>query len=162
VELYLHSPNTPSWCGAQFKKKSTETTLPLPLFFVKVTKRGNCYTKILEWKYIHWNVCSQHDSLCSIRLNLVEIMTLWTIIFTSRSKEINEATGTKNRLETSETVLIIILETKILNRLNTVSKVLRSKSMDLKIASYLLWKSSDSFMTLRNCFDQIKTRAVEM
>jgi len=23
VELYLHSPNTPSWRGAQFKKKST-------------------------------------------------------------------------------------------------------------------------------------------
>jgi len=29
VELYLHSPNTPSWRGAQFKK-STVTTLPLP------------------------------------------------------------------------------------------------------------------------------------
>jgi hypothetical protein len=28
VELYLHSPNTPSWCGAQLKK-STGTTLPL-------------------------------------------------------------------------------------------------------------------------------------
>jgi hypothetical protein len=26
VELYLHSPNTPSWCGAQLKK-STGTTL---------------------------------------------------------------------------------------------------------------------------------------
>jgi hypothetical protein len=29
VELYLHFPNTPSWCGAQFKK-STGTTFPLP------------------------------------------------------------------------------------------------------------------------------------
>jgi hypothetical protein len=25
VELYLHSPNTPSWCGAQFKKKAQIT-----------------------------------------------------------------------------------------------------------------------------------------
>jgi hypothetical protein len=31
VELYLHSPNTPSWCGAQLK--SIGTTLPLPLPF---------------------------------------------------------------------------------------------------------------------------------
>jgi hypothetical protein len=30
VELYLHSPNTISWRGAQFSKKSTGTTLPLP------------------------------------------------------------------------------------------------------------------------------------
>jgi hypothetical protein len=30
VELYLHSPNTPSWHGAQLEK-STGTTLPLPL-----------------------------------------------------------------------------------------------------------------------------------
>jgi hypothetical protein len=36
MELYLHSPNTPSWCGAQFKK-GTGTTLPLPVSFVSVT-----------------------------------------------------------------------------------------------------------------------------
>jgi hypothetical protein len=30
VDLYLHSANTPSWRGAQFKK-STPTTLSLPL-----------------------------------------------------------------------------------------------------------------------------------
>jgi hypothetical protein len=30
VELYLHSPNTPSWGGDQLKK-FTGTTLPLPL-----------------------------------------------------------------------------------------------------------------------------------
>jgi hypothetical protein len=29
VELYLHSPNTPPWRGAQLRK-STGTTLPLP------------------------------------------------------------------------------------------------------------------------------------
>jgi hypothetical protein len=31
VELYLHSPNTPSWRDAQCKKKSVATTLHLPL-----------------------------------------------------------------------------------------------------------------------------------
>jgi hypothetical protein len=30
VKLYLHSPNTPSWCGAQ----STGTTLSLPSFYI--------------------------------------------------------------------------------------------------------------------------------
>jgi len=32
VELYLHSPSMPSWHGAQFKKKSTGTTLLYKLF----------------------------------------------------------------------------------------------------------------------------------
>jgi hypothetical protein len=39
VELYLHSPNTPSWRGAQFRK-STGTSLPLPMnwfWFAKLT-----------------------------------------------------------------------------------------------------------------------------
>jgi hypothetical protein len=31
VELYLHSLNKPSWSGGQLKKKSTDTTLLLPL-----------------------------------------------------------------------------------------------------------------------------------
>jgi hypothetical protein len=30
VEMYLHSPNTPSWSGAQLGGGGTETTLPLP------------------------------------------------------------------------------------------------------------------------------------
>jgi hypothetical protein len=30
VELYFQSPNTPPWRGAQLKKKSTGTTLPVP------------------------------------------------------------------------------------------------------------------------------------
>jgi hypothetical protein len=29
VELYLHSPNTPSWCGAQLKHKNKFNFLPL-------------------------------------------------------------------------------------------------------------------------------------
>jgi hypothetical protein len=35
VELYLHSPITPSWRGAQLKE-ATGTTLPLPLIIVVV------------------------------------------------------------------------------------------------------------------------------
>jgi hypothetical protein len=30
VELYFHSPNMPSWRGAQFKKTGTGATSPLP------------------------------------------------------------------------------------------------------------------------------------
>jgi hypothetical protein len=31
ADLYLYAPNTSSWRGAQFKKKSTGTALPSPL-----------------------------------------------------------------------------------------------------------------------------------
>jgi hypothetical protein len=39
VELYIHSPNTPSWQGAQLKKNSMGTTLPLLLLFNFYLKR---------------------------------------------------------------------------------------------------------------------------
>jgi hypothetical protein len=32
VELYLHSPSTPSWCGAQLKKPQGQPYLTLPFF----------------------------------------------------------------------------------------------------------------------------------
>jgi hypothetical protein len=66
VELYLHSPNTPSWRGAQLKK-STGTTLPSPcpkccwqifyLFCVCVIYRGPP-KKLLETQTEVYN-CSQ-------------------------------------------------------------------------------------------------------
>jgi hypothetical protein len=60
VELYLHSPNTPSWSGAQL---STWTTFSLPLLLHKryciVTFILSCSTYIqnntipTSWYYIH-------------------------------------------------------------------------------------------------------------
>jgi hypothetical protein len=38
VELYLHSPNTPSWRGAQLKKESTGRSLPFFTFLVSPSK----------------------------------------------------------------------------------------------------------------------------
>jgi hypothetical protein len=48
VELNLHSPNTPSWCGAQLGG-STKTTLPLTFYLLD---------KIL--KHVSWHMfCEQ-------------------------------------------------------------------------------------------------------
>jgi hypothetical protein len=46
----------------------------------------------------------------------------------------------KNSSENFESMLIIVLETKLLKRLSAVSKVLKSESMNLKITSDLLKK----------------------
>lgn len=46
----------------------------------------------------------------------------------------------KNSTENFEAVLIFVLETKLLNSLSTVSKVLQNEIMNLKIASDLLIK----------------------
>jgi hypothetical protein len=59
MELYLHSPNTPSCCGAQLKK-STGITVPLPLPFTFIRdaheKRNwitlsfiNLYTELVKY-----------------------------------------------------------------------------------------------------------------
>jgi hypothetical protein len=60
VELYLHSPNTPSWCGAWL---STGTTLPSPLYiYIYISKvkvklsvglaKHYAIKAYWEWRYI--------------------------------------------------------------------------------------------------------------
>jgi len=46
VELYLHSPNTPSWRGVQLQK-STGTTLSLPLQ-VSTSPPKSCFRSLIQ------------------------------------------------------------------------------------------------------------------
>jgi hypothetical protein len=72
VELYFHSPNTPSWCGA---KLSTGTTLPLPKLpkhtrYLFVHSKGKLYQCLSKMKLIAcWNECKMECGL--LRLNFV-------------------------------------------------------------------------------------------
>jgi hypothetical protein len=56
VDLYIHSPNTPSWRGAQFKK-NTGTTLPLPFTIDGLVQnevtlhKSNCFPTHAEKKF---------------------------------------------------------------------------------------------------------------
>jgi hypothetical protein len=66
MELYLHSPSTPSWRGALLNK-STGTTLPLPLpSCVRFVARGG-----LEFLTYHPNP-SDHHSICTCNFALPE------------------------------------------------------------------------------------------
>jgi len=61
VELYLHSPNTPSWHGAQLKKEGTGATLSLPFtmnkqFYYFCT---NYFKKTARKQRAHSLMCSK-------------------------------------------------------------------------------------------------------
>jgi hypothetical protein len=49
VELYLQSPNTPSWCGAQFKQRDNFTySLPLETFTHRFTNYAPDQTMVFR------------------------------------------------------------------------------------------------------------------
>jgi hypothetical protein len=56
VELHLHSPNTPSWHGAQLKK-STGTTLPVPYLNLNVrSPYGAGSLKTVAYKFAKYKL----------------------------------------------------------------------------------------------------------
>jgi hypothetical protein len=59
VELYLHSPNTPSWCGAQLKTASAITrNLRYRHIILHPTKKEVTLTKVVSsWKIFHHPNC---------------------------------------------------------------------------------------------------------
>jgi hypothetical protein len=54
MERYLHSPNTPSWCGAQLKK-STGTPLPYLYTFKAARWSSGLTLKCLGFSYEFWH-----------------------------------------------------------------------------------------------------------
>jgi hypothetical protein len=73
VELYLHSPNTPSWRGAQLKHRNNFTfTLLLPLTSVYgniMCLKNDVLRKTFEPKSMKWVIMILHnEKLSDIRV----------------------------------------------------------------------------------------------
>ncbi|KAK5642848.1 hypothetical protein RI129_009015 [Pyrocoelia pectoralis] len=76
---------------------------------------------------------SRHDALEALRLRYVNVLkTLSKILLTFGNKtEIDEAKSLKSQLEKFETVVLIILETKVLKNIDTVSKLLQGRQQNI-------------------------------
>jgi len=71
VELYLHSPNTPSWSGAQLKRKHKDN-FTFTFTFLNELQNGNSRHLQLKNKMIHtFNIYKRtvlyHKQNCGLR-----------------------------------------------------------------------------------------------
>lgn len=83
------------------------------------------------------------------------------IILTSKSKdERNGANALKKYMETFEFILNVIIQNKILNIIDIVSKSLQNINIDIKKESKQLNNSLCNLENLRNQFNEIKSEAI--
>jgi len=80
------------------------------------------------------------------------------IILASKSKdECNEANTLKKYMETFKFILNVIVQNKILNIIDIVSKSLKNINIDIEKASKLLNNSLCNLENVRNQFNEIKS-----
>ena len=104
---------------------------------------------------------SRHDALTAIRYRYVDVMkALAKIALLSEKKdERNEATALKKKLEDFSFIVLVVQQTKILENVNAVSKMLQTKQVDLHKAVSHLDNIIKTLTTYRNEFDQVKLTA---
>ena len=79
-----------------------------------------------------------------------------------KEKECAEAIGLKNAMENFEFVLMVVIQGKILETVNLVSKVLQNKDIDVLQATSMLHTASDCFVQMRDNFKKMKDQALTL
>jgi len=104
---------------------------------------------------------SRYESLTAIRYRYVDVMKALTkIALTSDKKdECGEAAGLKKTMEKFSFIFLVVLQTKVLESVNVVSKILQDTNTDIQKAVKLLENSIQILSEYRGAFDQAKTTA---
>lgn len=107
---------------------------------------------------------SRNDSLTALRFRYKDIMKALTkIILLSKNKdECNEAAALKKMLGSFEFVVQIVVQKKIVETVNSVSKCLQSKQSNLENAAKLINNAIESLTLFRNNFDEAKDIAIKI
>ena len=107
---------------------------------------------------------SRHDTIEALRFKFTDVLkTLSHIILTSSKKdERGEATFLRKKLETFETIFLIVLESKILKIINCVFKELQSQQQDIQNVAKMLNDAYISVNSLREDFESSKSTAVDL
>lgn len=121
--------------------------------------KGESKLKLKKLSTTRWS--SRNDAIKALRFRYLDVLkALSKIILTSNNKaEIDDSKGFKNTLEDFETVFLIILQSRILNSIDTVSKLLQNEQQDIQKSSKLLKNVSNDICKLRNEFLDIKKEA---
>src|SRR5678816_1474889 len=79
-----------------------------------------------------------------------------------KSSERNEALGLRKQLENFEFILCLVLQSKVLESINAVSKILQSPNTDLQKATYLLGQAKSNLCELRHKFKDVVRKTTEL
>ncbi|CAH1110350.1 unnamed protein product [Psylliodes chrysocephalus] len=91
------------------------------------------------------------------------LKALSKIKLTSLNKdEIKEDKIIKSKLEKFEIVFLIVLETKVLNATDAISKILQSKHEDIQNASKMFSALFENLKGFRDSFKDIKNEAINL
>jgi len=95
---------------------------------------------------------SRHTAVFALKERFIDVIKCLTVIsITSNKKDERDVSkALKNKMESSEFVLILYIWENILRYLNTVSKILQSKDISLENASMLLDKAIQNMQHMRN------------
>ncbi|XP_073462545.1 zinc finger MYM-type protein 1-like [Aquarana catesbeiana] len=105
---------------------------------------------------------SRYESLLALRFRFVDVLKALskiTLVATKKSER-EEAMGLKKKIESFQTIFLIVLQTKIFSSINSLSKLLQSESMDLSKASHLIKTSLDELSNFRSSFGEARNNAV--
>ncbi|XP_044133947.1 zinc finger MYM-type protein 1-like [Bufo gargarizans] len=107
---------------------------------------------------------SRYDSLLALRFRFVDVLkALSKLILTStKSKEREEARVLRNKIESFEFVFLLVLQSKVLEHINAISKVLQSEHMDLCNAAHLIHNAIEALSSYRKQFEDAKTTAIKL
>ncbi|XP_077113619.1 zinc finger MYM-type protein 1-like [Ranitomeya variabilis] len=107
---------------------------------------------------------SRYDSLIALRFRFVDVLkALSKLILTStKAKEREEAMALRTKIESFEFVLLIVVQSKILDKINTISKVLQSDHMDLSNAAHLIQSTIEHLSSYRDQFEDSKKTAITL
>lgn len=124
--------------------------------------QNKCKITIKKLAPTRWS--SRHDALDALRFRYVHILKALSkiILVSTNSTEISEARSLKNHLEKFETIVLIIIETNILKKVDTVSKLLQQKEQNIEQASNLFQALYENMKQMRNDFNLVITEAIHL
>ena len=100
-------------------------------------------------------------AIAAIRYRYVDIMKALTRIalVSEKREERDEATALKKHMERFSFIFLVVQQTKILEKVNAVSKMLQAKDVDIHKAVGLLQNTIKALSAYRDDFNQVKRTA---
>lgn len=104
---------------------------------------------------------SRHDALTALRYRYVDVMKALTKIalISKKREERDEATALKKNMEKFDFIILIVQQTKLLECVNAVSKMLQAKDADIHKAVGLLQNTVQILTAYRDDFAEVKRTA---
>ncbi|XP_051168609.1 zinc finger MYM-type protein 1-like [Leptopilina boulardi] len=106
----------------------------------------------------------RYDAVYALKVRLGDVLkNLSRIVLTSKKPdERNAALGLQKKIERLEFILLLIIQCKILEKVNIASKALQSKELELSSAHDHLENAYSEVANLRNSFGDFRVEASEL